>query len=296
MNKPADLKKILLERKADMQYKAVTAPIKDLDEVKGYVAGYFSTKNVRDSMGDIIVDGAFKRTIEERGPKGTRAIKTLYQHNPAWLLAVPDVLEEDQMGLYYENTISRTSVGEDVIKLIMDEVITEQSIGYVVMDLDFDDERDAMLLTEIKLYEGSYVTWGANSLTPIVDAKGTHFDEMEQRLVTIEKALRKGTWATEEIPQMFEIFVKQMRPVLRELRSSLPEEKPSGKDTSEGEAPVEPAEAPAADAEVEPEFTLADLWNQEQKDAQKAVDLKSIWDKEFESIRHSLGGTHDGTD
>lgn len=281
-----------LKRKKNkgMEYKAVTTPIKDLDEVKGFVAGYFSTTEVKDSDQEIITNGAFERTVRDRGPEGSKQIKTLYQHNPAWLLATPEVLREDQIGLYYENTISRTSIGEDVIKLIMDEVITEHSIGFMVMDADFDEERDALLLTEIKLYEGSYVTWGANSLTPIVQAKGEHYDELFSRLDNIERALRKGTWKTDEIPTMFEIFVKQMRPVLTELRSSVKEEGPSPKDTPTEDAPVTQDDPASVKAEHE-EFTLTQLWEEGQRHAQEAVDVRSIWEKEFEDIRASLGGT-----
>lgn len=274
--------------KRDMHYKAISSPVKDLDEVKGFVSGYFSTKNVRDSDGDIIVDGAFQKTIKERGPEGTRQIKTLYQHNPAWLLATPSKLVEDEIGLYYENTISRTSMGQDVIKLIMDGVITEHSIGFSYINWEYEEERDVMLLTELKLYEGSYVTWGANSLTPILEAKGEHYDTLMERLDTIENALRKGTWHTEEIPTMFEIFVKQMRPILLDLRSNVKQEEPSKEDTQpSGGVDEDPT---ALDTKAESEFTLADLWQEVQVKAEKQVDLASIWSKEFEELRVTLGG------
>lgn len=276
--------------KRDMHYKSTSTPIKDIDEVKGFVAGYFSTKNVRDSDGDIIVDGAFTKTVRERGPEGTRQIKTLYQHNPAWLLATPSKLVEDDMGLYYENTISRTHMGQDVIKLIMDEVLTEHSIGFSYIDWEWDDERDVMLLKEVKLYEGSYVTWGSNSLTPILEAKGTDYDVLTERLETIEKALRKGTWHTEEIPTMFEIFVKQMRPVIKELRSNVKPIEPSTKDTRK-EEDVVIEDSSSVETKAEPEFTLEQLWREEMELAQKKVDIKSIWAEEFEELRISLGGT-----
>lgn len=275
-----------------MHYKSASVPIKDIDEVKGFVTGYFATKNIRDSDQEMFVDGAFEKSIRERGPEGTRQIKTLYQHNPAWLLATPSALKEDQMGLYYENTISRTTIGQDVIKLLIDEVITEHSVGFSYLNWEWDESQDLMKLTEVKLYEGSYVAWGANSLTPVLEAKGAHsFDAYLDRIDTIEKSLRKGTWATEEIPTMFEIFAKQMRSVLHELRSSVPAIEPS-QDTQAEDIPVEEKQEPEVpETKAEPEFTLASLWNEGLELAQKQVDLSTIWSKEFEDLRLSMGGT-----
>ena len=44
----------------------------DISEKDGIVSGYFSSFGNKDSDGDIIERGAFKKTIKERGPKSTK--------------------------------------------------------------------------------------------------------------------------------------------------------------------------------------------------------------------------------
>jgi HK97 family phage prohead protease len=82
------------------QYKAISFDIKDIDSKEGIVKGYFSAFNVKDSDGDIIVPGAFKKSIEERGPKSTQPrIKWFIDHDPTQVPGVLKDLFEDDYGL-----------------------------------------------------------------------------------------------------------------------------------------------------------------------------------------------------
>lgn len=211
--------------KADLlSYKAESrGNVTDVDEIEGIVSGYFATKNVWDSVGEMIVDGAFKRSVREWGPEGKNRIKTLYQHNPAYLIGRPLELVEDEKGLYHVSKISKTSMGMDVLKLIQDEVITEQSIGYTVLDAerDMDDESRVKLL-ELKLFEGSFVTWGANEDTPITGLKSLSnpvelVKSMQELISNSERSLRSGEWMTDEVPVMIELQNRKMLSILEML-------------------------------------------------------------------------------
>jgi len=75
-------------------YKSFGQSIKDVDAKKGIVTGYFSAFNIKDSDGDIIRPGAFKRSIDEWFPKGR--IKHLMNHDPSKPLGMLQILKEDE--------------------------------------------------------------------------------------------------------------------------------------------------------------------------------------------------------
>ena len=111
-----------------------TDAVKDVDEVKGIITGYFSIFGNKDSDGDIILPGAFRKTLKENGPDAERPrILHLFMHDVEKPLARPHVLKEDKKGLYFESTISHTSLGKDVIQLYKDKVLSEHSIGYQIV-------------------------------------------------------------------------------------------------------------------------------------------------------------------
>ena len=60
----------------EIQYKNANAQFKDIDEAKGLVSGYLSVFDNVDSDGDVIVKGAFKKTLTENRQR----IAYLWQH------------------------------------------------------------------------------------------------------------------------------------------------------------------------------------------------------------------------
>lgn len=200
-----------------MEYKHSPIRLRDIDAKKGIVISYPSTFNVLDDGGDIVDPGAFKRTINAWGPEGKRRIKALYMHEPAWMVGKPLVMREDDVGLYVETQITKTRMAMDVMTLLEDEIITEESIGYDIVQKKMDN--DVRHLVELKLYEYSYVAWGMNEYTPIIGVKSaTPADRLIQSMERMEKALRNGHFETEEIPQMLELAVKRWRDEVKALR------------------------------------------------------------------------------
>ena len=236
--------------KDQMLYKDIGCAVKDVDTVTGRITGYFSKFGNKDSDGDIIMPGAFRKTIRENGPKSAKPrILHLYMHDVYKPLAKPDVLREDKNGLYFEDTISHTTLGKDVIQLYQDKVLTEHSIGYQVIKREVDDpDQDyrtrTQKLIELKLYEGSTVSWGANMEALVETVKGENvptkktIDLLIEKMDIMEKAI-KGDYSDDTIRQM-EIQFKQIQQIIISLaRKSEPEppthepEKPEKEITAE---------------------------------------------------------------
>lgn len=157
------------------QVKSIPMEVK-INEENRVFEGYASTFGNKDFVNDIVVAGAFKKTIEERFAK--KQIKVLYQHYEP--LGIPLHMEEDSKGLYVKAHISRTQLGNDVLELMRDGVIDRMSIGYDIIQDEKDDKAGTRLLKELKLYEFSPVTFPANEEAIIEQVKS--IDDMEQLL------------------------------------------------------------------------------------------------------------------
>jgi len=221
-----------------MLYKDVTdGVIKDVDPVKGIVTGYFSIFGNKDSDGDIVMPGAYKKTIKENGPDSAKPrILHLFMHDSTKPLAKPSVLKEDKTGLYFESTISHTQLGKDVIQLYQDKVLTEHSIGYQIVKREVDEQREEQKLLELKLWEGSTVSWGANmdAIVSTVKEEGATKGVMS-KLITMMDALDlalKGNYS-EDTARQLEIQFNQ----LRQLVITLARKSEPGSSTHEPEKP-----------------------------------------------------------
>ena len=183
----------------NISFKNYNATIKDLDVATGIVTGYFSQFNSIDLDGDVIMPGAFTKTIAERGPDSSKPeIAYLWQHDTTKPLGKLLVLREDNFGLYFEAKMSDTTWGEDALKLYRDGVITQHSIGYQVIksvETQMDMEEEVEQIYEVKLWEGSAVTFGANPNTPFTGFKSV--EEREDRIKTLVKAIKNGTYTDE---------------------------------------------------------------------------------------------------
>jgi len=168
-----------------MQYKAFPFEVKEIDEDAGTFTGYASAFNNLDDGGDIVLPGAFKKTIAERAHR----IKVVWQHNWTQPIGKPLEMTEDAHGLFVKAYISDTSLGRDVRTLMRDGVISELSIGYdIVKDTwsDLDGKR-VHLLNELRLYEFSPVTIAMNDQATITGVKGFQLDDPLEKLADYDQ-------------------------------------------------------------------------------------------------------------
>jgi len=147
---------------------------KATDLAKGMFEGHASIFHIPDDgrPPDIMLPGAFAKTIMEWGPKGANRIKILALHRTDWLpIGRPLELAEDEQGLFFRGKVSDTSLGRDVLTLMQDEVITEMSIGFDIIKYEIDKNVGVRRLQEVKLWEISPVTWAMHPNARIAAVK-----------------------------------------------------------------------------------------------------------------------------
>lgn len=146
--------------------------------IKGY-AIVWGTKNSHD---EIVLKGATLNSLNARGVGSTRnPIQFLYQHRTDEPIAKIDVLEEDDYGLYFEATIIRTQAGDDLIEKINAGVLRQLSYGfsYIWDKTEYDEEQDAYILREIKLWEISIVTFSSDESAQLRNLDFSTFQKIE---------------------------------------------------------------------------------------------------------------------
>lgn len=193
------------------------AYVKDVDGKKGIVTGYFSAFNNVDADGDMIMPGAFLKSISETGPNSTQPrIKHLLNHSTGQPIGKLMELKEDSYGLYYESQIGSHNLGVDFVKMVVSGLITEHSIGYkTIKRRDHDtltverwgDQVPVRQLIELQLWEGSSLTaWGANEMTPLTGLKSLTADQALVRIPLLKSAIKNGTFTD----ATFEILVAEL--------------------------------------------------------------------------------------
>ena len=140
--------------KGILKFKNNDASVKDVDMKRGIVTGYLSSFDTKDYDNDIIVKGAYKKSINERKEN----IFFLNQHNWSQPHGKFNVLSEDSKGLYFESEpLIKTSYSQDTLKLYEAGIIKEHSVGFITVQSEFDTNEKARIIKEIKLLEGSNV-------------------------------------------------------------------------------------------------------------------------------------------
>jgi HK97 family phage prohead protease len=193
------------------EYKSIKAEIKDVDQAQGIVTGYFSVFDSKDADNDVIVKGAFERSLNNNGTR----IKHLWQHDVRFPLSKPSVLIEDNKGLYFESKVSKTSYGKDVLQLYQDGVVDEHSIGFRTVKSA--NKKDYTELQEVKIFEGSTVTFGANEHAKFTGMKGMTSEDIISKMDSVYKSLKNGSFENEEIFENLEIYFNQLKQYLTEV-------------------------------------------------------------------------------
>lgn len=151
------------------------------------IEGYAAVFGNRDAYGDIIVPGAFERTLREKPD-----VKVLYQHDTHRPIGKQESGYEDEFGLSVIGALTNTDlVTGEVIPLLEDEVITGLSIGYEVVTEEHNAELGVWFLKDIDLWEWSPVTFPANELATVTQVKtlGQRSDAHVARVDRHAKAL-----------------------------------------------------------------------------------------------------------
>ena len=157
-----------------MNYKEFRVEYKD--EGSGSLEGYASTWIRKpDSYGDVVKQGAFSRTLEDRW-NGGKGIPLLWAHqmdNLNSFIGKADA-EEDDKGLHFVATFDDTEEAQRVRSLYKDGRLSKFSFAYDVREngmITLEDGVKANELRDLDLFEISCVCVPANDDAGVVDVK-----------------------------------------------------------------------------------------------------------------------------
>lgn len=196
--------------------------IMDVDSEQRRVKAVWAHCGNIDLDNDIIVPEAFTKTINERGPKGKNLVWSLVDHCADMnnVIGKPEQLYVENDMLIAITPIVETEKGEDIIKMYEAGLINQHSIGFSTIKSNVNKEG-VRTITELKLYEGSAVLWGANPETPTLGFKGEmgakdKKQELSNRLEKLLKAFKGGRF-TDETFSLLEIEIKRIQSELMEI-------------------------------------------------------------------------------
>jgi HK97 family phage prohead protease len=162
----------MLTKDAIIELKA--GPQDGLDE--GQFTAYASVFGNVDSYGDIVTKGAFANDLK-RWEKSGNPIPLLFGHNmtdPDYNIGSVIKAEEDNVGLKVTAQLDlENPKAKQVYRMLKGRRINQMSFAYDVVDGSTEkvDGQDVYEIRDMKLYEVSVVTVGANQETEILSVK-----------------------------------------------------------------------------------------------------------------------------
>lgn len=192
----------------DILFKAMPGQI-NIDEAKGIVECFVAGVGNKDSVGDIVLPGAFSGSLKRRKPRVVWGhdwnqpigkVLEIYEV-PASDTRLPGKMKQAGIGGLFARVQFnlRSERGREAFASVAffgEE--QEWSIGYKTLDAVYDNERKANLLREVELYEVSPVLHGANQLTGTISVKSENQDQVT--------SFKKSKW-----PMFDRAFAKRIK-------------------------------------------------------------------------------------
>lgn len=221
------------------------------------IEGYAST-NDEDRHGDIV-----PASVWEAGIKN-------YLKNPV-ILAYHDHEEPvgrmtdhkiDEKGLYVKARIS--AAAEDVFNLVKDGVLTAFSIGFRIIDAEYNSALELFVVKELELHEISVVSVPANQNTLFSLSKAfdtaeefTSFKMQFASKSDSAKGLEASSEANSDIIKELEMTPEQVQKMLADAATAAAEQATKSLLAAQEKAAAEKAAKAAADAEFEAKVKAA---------------------------------------
>lgn len=149
-----------------------------------------------DLGGDVVMSGAFKRTLAEHKAAGTLPAM-FWMHQPDQVAGVWKEMYEDERGLFVKGELADTQLGNEMRTLLQMKAVRGLSIGYRTVESDFGKDG-VRLLKDVDLWEVSIVSLAMNPLAQVeaaksrLSAEGEYVPPAEQTEEIIREALADG--------------------------------------------------------------------------------------------------------
>lgn len=157
----------------------------------GYFAGYASMFDYIDSQMDVVLHGAFERTLAENAEG--RDIKLLWQHDPKEPVGYFTNIIEDNHGLYVEGYIQQeVQKGKEAYALLKSGAVRGLSIGYNVKNYNVDHKTGIRIINDLDLFEISLVTFPANDMAKIIEVKSGGSHSMPEQMAALSYSIDRA--------------------------------------------------------------------------------------------------------
>ena len=221
------------------------------------ISGYASTADV-DRQGDVVPPSVWAKGMEN------------YLKNPI-ILAYHDHSEPigrmvehkvDEKGLWIKAKIS--SAAKSVFNLIKDEVLTAFSIGFRIVDAEYNAAQELFVIKELELHEISVVSVPANQNTLFSLSKA--FDDAEEfKSFKLQfapksesaKGLESSTEANGDITKEWKMDPKELEKLLADTATKAAEQTAKAIAESQAKAVAEKAQKEAQQAEFDAKVKAA---------------------------------------
>ena len=181
---------------ADLSFKTMGGQV-GIDDALGIVECFVAAIGNKDSVGDIIIPGAFNKSLKRRKPR------VVWGHD--WNQPIGKVIDIFEVGpndprlpmkmkqagvgaVYARVQLNlKSERGREAFSFVQffgEE--QEWSIGYKTLDAVFDPKLQANILKELELYEVSPVLHGANQLTSTLSVKNDKGGNMHAGMPMVE--------------------------------------------------------------------------------------------------------------
>ena len=162
----------------------------------GTFSGHASVFGELDSYRDIVMPGAFKKSLEEDFEAKGRSVPMLWQHNSHSPIGMYTTIKEEKIGLYVEGEVNmEVQQGKEAHALMKQGALSGLSIGYSTVTSEWDEKQLTRKLLEVNLWEVSPVTFPAGDSARISSVKAfAAFTSMSE----VEDALRDAGFSSKE--------------------------------------------------------------------------------------------------
>lgn len=168
----------------DTKAGAVPLDLKAVAE-DGEFEGYLSTFGNVDRGMDMVMPGAFRRTLKERK---LSSIKLLRDHDTRKVIGKWLSMDEDDRGLKVRGKLFAGTVqlATETLALMREGALDAMSIGYRTIKAQWDEEQGVRKLLDLDLWEGSIVTFPMNEMATVDAVKN------DLTITDVERILREG--------------------------------------------------------------------------------------------------------
>jgi HK97 family phage prohead protease len=148
----------------------------------GEIVGYASVFNYVDSHKDSIQKGAFVKSIKKH--LSGDSIKLLWQHDQSQPIGCIVDIYEDSYGLFVKAKLLHEEIAKakEAYALIKSQAINSFSVGFKIVDSFYDNEKRCRVITDLNLWEISFVTFPANSKAKITDVKSHDYHSLLSKI------------------------------------------------------------------------------------------------------------------